>query len=240
MARRRASNVHIGAFSLALVLALFIWLAAHGSSSTQRGFDLPVVLRSLEDSLVVTDRSVDVVNIRVMGSHAALRNLSPDELEYNLDVSGAKPGEAEFEVDLSEFEQKLPRGARIVSRSPSLIQLRFERSGRKSVGVRADLEGDLPAGYRLIGVELEPPRVWLAGARSQVLRLREVVTEPIDLSALTESQSREVRLLLGGGTVWMEEPKPVTVRINIEAEPDPEVDPEAQAGGDADGSRGRG
>jgi YbbR domain-containing protein len=68
-------------------------------------------------------------------------------------------------------------------------------------------------------VSVEPPRVWLAGARSDVLRLSEVVTETVEVDGLEETEEREVRLSLGGGHVWMEEAKPVTVRIEIEAIP---------------------
>ena len=93
--------------------------------------------------------------------------------------------------------------------------------------IRADIEGQPPADYELLGVQVEPPRVWLAGARGDVLRLSEVVTEAIDISELTETTEREVRLSLGSGTVWMEESQPVKVKIEVAAKPPPEDDAEA-------------
>jgi hypothetical protein len=71
---------------------------------------------------------------------------------------------------------------------------------------------------------VDPPRVWLAGARGDVLRLSEVVTETIEVGGLVETTEREVRLSLGGGHVWMEESRPVTVRIEIKAVPEDEPD----------------
>jgi hypothetical protein len=54
------------------------------------------------------------------------------------------------------------------------------------------------------------------------MRLNEVVTEPIDISGLAASEKREVRLLLGGGTVWAEDNSPLQVEVRIEPDPVPE------------------
>ena len=53
---------------LALAIAIFLWGIASGTSNAERGFDIPVVLDRLPDSLVVTDQNTDSVNVRVMGS----------------------------------------------------------------------------------------------------------------------------------------------------------------------------
>ena len=74
------------------------------------------------------------------------------------------------------------------------------------------------------GIEILPPRVWLSGARSDVLRLREVVTETVDVAGASESLEREVRLSLGGGHVWVDQDEPITVRVQIDpVAPDPVV-----------------
>jgi len=227
MARRRKKNLRYAV--LAIVTSLMLWSIAHGSSSVERGYDIPVVFHDLPDTLVITDQSDEDINIRVMGSRVALRNLSPRKMEYVVDVSGAKPGRTVHEVDVSRLD--LPRGVRIVSRSPAQIDVRFEARGRRIVRVRPDLEGEPAQGFALTSVEVEPPRVWLTGARSRVARLSEVVTETIDVSGLEAPLERQVSLSLGSDHVWMEEAKPVTVRIGIEPVQ------RAQGGG---GSRGGG
>ena len=75
----------------------------------------------------VTEQNPAAVNVRIQASPATLRNLDPKTLHYPVDVAGAKPGDADFEVDVSRIN--LPRGARIVSRSPSRILLRLEPRG---------------------------------------------------------------------------------------------------------------
>lgn len=221
---RRGPGLRLG--FLALVIAMVLWGMAHGTSSIERGFDIPVVFNGISEKVVITEQSADMVNIRVVGSRAALRNVSVGKMEYPVEVSGGQPGPAVYEVDVTRIQ--LPRGARIVSRSPSRIEVKFERRGRKSVRVRPDLEGEPAPGFLLAGVEVDPARVWLVGARSEVLRLSEVVTETVVVSGLTAPEERQVRLSLGGGHVWMEDNRPVTVRIAIE--PAPEAESAAESG----------
>ena len=212
MARRRKKNLRYAV--LAIVISLILWSIAHGSSSVERGYDIPVVFHDLPDTLVITDQSDEEINIRVLGSRVDLRNLSPRKMEYVVDVSGAKAGSTLHEVDVSRLD--MPRGVRIVSRSPAQLDVRFEPRGRRIVRIRPDLEGEPAEGFVLTSVELEPPRVWLTGARSRVIRLSEVVTETIDVSGLEAPLERQVKLSLGSDHVWMEEDTPVTVRIGIE------------------------
>jgi len=225
---QRLSNLRPGALLLALTIAIVLWSITHTGTNIERAYDLQVELHELSEELVVTDQNPDAVNVRIMGSPAALRNIDTSKLRYLLDVSGSRPGDADFEVDVSRIA--LPRGARIVSRSPSRILLHFEPRGRKAVGVRVDLSGELAEGFVLEGVDVVPNHVWLTGARSQVLRLREVVTEPVDLSGLEADAEREVGLFLGAGNVWMEKHEPVKVvlRIGPQVVPPPES-PEAAA-----------
>ena len=213
---------------LAILIALVLWGMAHGSSSIERGFDLPVVIQGLSDRLVVTDLSADVVNIRVLGSRAALRDIKPADLEYLVAVADAKPGIAVYEVDLTAIDARLPRNVRIVSRSPASLEVKLEIRSRKSVKVRPDVEGEPATGFVLTSVEVIPPRVWVQGARGDVLRLSEVVTETIDINGLDRPTEREAKLSFGAGRVWKEESTPVKVKLQIDPVPPPAPPPAAR------------
>ncbi len=227
MARRGARKFRTGL--LALAISMILWGIAHGSSSIERGLDVPVSFHNLPDDLVVTGQSADQVNIRVRGSRSALRNLQPAKLEYVLDAAGAKSGLSVYEVDASRLD--LPRGVNPVSRSPASLEVEFELRGRRSVRIRADAEGEPAAGFLIGEIVVDPPRVWLTGARSEVMRLTEVVTETIEVSGADAPIDREVRLSLGGGHVWMEENQPVRVKIPIEPVEGAKVEADQKGGG---------
>jgi YbbR domain-containing protein len=205
---------NVGYKVIAVAVAFLLWGVAHSTSSIERGFDVPMVLRGLPDDLVIVGQSATEVNVRIQGSRAALRNLSPADLEYPVEVSGAKPGILKVEVDPMPLE--LPRGARVVSRSPSVVDLTLARRGSKTVRLRADLSGEPAPNFRVAGVELDPPRVKVVGAQPEVLRLNEVLTETIDVSGATSDVVKEVSVALGGRNLWLEETKPVMARVRIE------------------------
>jgi YbbR domain-containing protein len=207
-------RIHFGTLLLSATIAMALWGMAHGTSSIDRGVDIPVIFDGVPDDLVIVGQSVDKVNLRVLGTRAALRNVNSDRLEYRIQVAGAKPGHAVFEVDPSLIE--LPRGVRAVSRSPAAIEVDFERRGRKAVRVRPDIVGDVAPGYKMGEVEVDPPRVWIAGARGEVMRLSVVMTEPVDVAGLSDPVERKVRLALANDYVWPEQDTTVTVRIPIE------------------------
>jgi YbbR domain-containing protein len=198
---------------LAAGVALLLWGVSHGTKPIERGFDAPMVLREVPENLIVTNQSTDAVNIRVKGSQAALRSLSVADIEYAVDLSGAKPGVTKHEVDTQSV--KLPRGAQIVSRSPSSIDFTLEPRGTKVVKVKADLAGEPAPGFVVAAVQLEPLRVRITGPQREVRRLKEVVTETIDVAGIDETLEREVRPVLVGPHVNLKEEKPIKVRIEV-------------------------
>jgi len=214
--------LRIGTLLLAWLIAMVIWGMAHGTSNIERGVDIPIVFDGVSEDLVLVDQSARAVNIRVLGSRAALRDVGPSKIEYRIDVSGAQRGEAVYEIDPGRIEEQLPSGARIVSRSPASLELRFARRGRKSVRVRADIVGDPAEGFTVAWVEVDPAYVWLTGDRREVLSMREAITETLEIRGVREPVEREVRLSLADH-VWMEEPRPVKVRVQVETLPQPDA-----------------
>ncbi len=220
MAKKRDSTR--GYLFVAVLIAMLLWGVAQGSSDSQEPFDVPVVFENVPDELVITDQNSDVINIRVQGSRAALRNVREERLAYVVDAGGARRGSADFDVPQEPIVP--PRGARVVSRSPSRLEVKFERRGTKVMNVRAEVSGEPAPGFRVAAVVVEPLRVRVTGARREVLRLSEAVTEIVDLSGLTETTERQVRLNLAGKNVWVEDPTDVTVRVEIEAEESEEAE----------------
>jgi YbbR domain-containing protein len=209
---------------MAIAISMVLWVIAHGERDSEQNFDISVALHGLPDDMVVTEQSNTEINIRVQGSRASLRNVTSTSMEYPVNLEGVKAGPAVYDVEASHIEA--PRGIKVVSRSPARIELAIEPRGRKNVRIRPDVEGDPADGFVAGDVVVDPERVWLTGARSDVLRLSEVVTETVELTGLAESLEKQVHLSLGGGHVWLEKDQPVTIRVQIDSMPEPEPEPE--------------
>jgi YbbR domain-containing protein len=87
-------------------------------------------------------------------------------------------------------------------------------------------------------IEVDPPRVWIAGSRAEVMGLSEIATEPLDVSGLQEAVERKVRLAPTSEHMWPEQDGPVTVRIAIEPAPPPADEPPAAGNSAAPARRG--
>lgn len=215
MARRRISSFRPGALILAFLIASFLWAVSQGQANQEHVFNVPIVLEAIPETLVITEQNADVLSIHVRGTAAELRNIEKDALSFPVDLSSSKRGVTTINIPSPPVD--LPRGVSTTQIAPSQITIRLDSKARKSVTVRPDIEGEPAEGFRLKDLRVVPSRVWLAGARSQVLKLEEVVTQPIVLTGLETSEEREVRLYLGSGSVWKEDDEPVKIVIEIEA-----------------------
>jgi len=221
---------------VALLVAAVLWAAVQGSASIEESIDLPIELQGVPESLVVVDQSALEVNLRIKGSRAALRGARRDLKSYPISLEGIEANmEARFPVTREGL--LLPRGAEVVARSPSTVLIHTEQVVRKKVPVRADVVGTPPEGYRLVKVNVEPRQVVLAGARSSIRRLREVLTERVDVSDIKETTTREAPLAFGGSLVWRaaEDDTPVKVLIELEGPPETPADESAAAAGSTSG-----
>jgi YbbR domain-containing protein len=221
---------------IAVLVAAVLWAAVQGSSTVEESLDLPIVLENRPDDLVVVGQSAVEVNLRLVGSRAALRAARRDLSTYPISLEGLSPGEARFPVNNEALQ--LPTGASVAARAPSTVVLQTEPVVRKKVPVRADVVGTPAPGYKVLAIEVKPAQVTLAGARSSIRRLREVMTERIDLNDIQESFERPIPLAFGGSLVWRaeEDSEPVVIHIEIEAPEkpgelqEPEIDEESAAG----------
>ena len=205
---------------IALLIAVVLWSTAQGFRSVEQGLDLPIAIENVPPDLVVISRSVDEINVRIKGSLAAVRSAKKQLVHYPISLQGAKPGQRTYPV--TDDRLSLPRGARILARSPSTVVLEIESVTTKRVPVRVDVVGEPPEGYRIASVSVEPAKVRLEGARKIVRQLREVVTDRVDVSRLRETTVQEVPLLLGVPYVWRageERGKPVRVEVHVERLP---------------------
>jgi hypothetical protein len=201
---------------VALLIACVLWAAAQGVTDVEQSFDIPVQVEKVPESLVVIEESAHEINLRVMGSRAALRQVAKNVQHYAVSFEGAKPGESRLAVNKEQIT--LPRGARIVASSPSTLVFALESVSSKIVPVRADLVGELPTGLLLRRVTIEPKDIAITGARSAVRNVSEVVTDRVDLSTIRETTTLESPVSLGFPHVWRKDQSGTPIRVKIEIE----------------------
>ena len=131
------------------LIALVLWGVAHGSSSIERGFDIPIVIRRI---CPTTSWSSDQSARR--GEHPRAREprRAARHRSRQTRVPRRRVGRAAAATrcsrSISRRSRRCPRGARIVSRSPAESRGQV-RAARPQVGEgAADLDGRAGAGLR--------------------------------------------------------------------------------------------
>jgi YbbR domain-containing protein len=217
----RALFENLGLKLMSLLVAIVLWAAAQGFQSVDLSLDLPISLEDVPDDLVVVDQSVSEVNVMLQGSRAAVRWAKEDLQRFPISLAGRKPGRAQqFLVDPKELD--VPRGAEIVARSPSMVELHIEPVIRKRVRISSDVVGSPPEGYALGRVTATPAEILLEGARDRLRRLTQISTKAVDLSELRETTTLEVPLAFPTGYIWRaNDAPPILIEIAIRPPDEP-------------------
>ena len=198
---------------VALVVAIVLWSATQGFRAVDASVDLEVEFQDQPSDLVIVGQPAREVNFKISGSRWAVHRAKTLR-KYSISLAGAKAGdEVPFKINPDRLD--LPRGAKILAFSPSTIEVKLDAIVEKAVRVRADVTGELPPGLKLEGVEVEPSVVNLLGARTVLNSLREVTTEPLDLSEFRSTAPRQVPLVIGRNNVWPADQKNATVRVLV-------------------------
>lgn len=176
LGRRLRQNLLLRVFSLAFAIGLWGFVNL-GERDAEKTLVVPIVLRNVPDSLVVTNQQTNVVDVRLRGSRTLLGTLDERRQGIELDLSNVRPGRTEFKIDESRLT--LPRGVQTIRVSPSQIALEVDRLVERSTPVVLDFEGDPPEGFRVVESQVEPRRVTAIGPAAVVDRLAEVHTERV-------------------------------------------------------------
>ena len=209
-----SSDTGLKLFSLLFAVGLWLFVNA-GQKATEKSLTVPVEVRNLPADLMVISPGPGQVEVRVAGPPALLSTLDPDYLKVVLDLDGAHPGTSTFKLSAAFFNP--PRGIRIARISPSVINLKLETKGERSLPVSVRLGAKPPAGYKIVRMETAPETVRVLGPANAVIRMTSVETAPVELEAAKGQFTRVVRLASADESVTFS-PERVTVTFVMEEE----------------------
>lgn len=111
---------------ISLLIALILWITILG----RRDF---VVSRKMEvelvtaAGLVVKEQSVDQIKIKVSGPRTALRRFVENGVSQVVTIDLAQRPEGVFVVDIPRSKVDLPFGVKLLSMTPSNIEVKLEK-----------------------------------------------------------------------------------------------------------------
>ena len=173
---------------IALAVAIGLWFAVAGqrTPSTVRLRNVQLEFQ-LPNEMEISNDPRREIDITVSGNVQALENINRRELVARVDLREQRPGDRVVQLTTKTIAIDLPSGVQIVKIEPNTVPLRLEPSVEREVDVEARREGNLPEGYELYGVTINPPRIRVRGPASHVHNLQKAMTETIPLEGRRES-----------------------------------------------------
>jgi YbbR domain-containing protein len=198
---------------LSVALAFAVWLYVNSQGQVTVNFAVPIEAVGLSPDLVLSDMSEATADVRVEGRENALARLTSRHIHAYLDLSEIQPGDQW--VSLAAGDVNVAQPVQVTQVTPRQVRVKVAKRVTRAVQVVADVSGSPAAGRKVTAIEVEPPEVTVTGAEDAFKGLSRLSTAPVDLSGLSESIRREVRLDLRGRDLEVLEGKPVYVRITL-------------------------
>jgi YbbR domain-containing protein len=200
---------------ISLVFALILWMFIMGERRLEVGYPVPLHLQNIPETLMVANEVTSLVDVRISGPRTLLMKVNPNDMAIGVDLTDLKPGVTTFK----RLEERLniPSGLRVTRLSPSFVDIKLERIREKRVPIKVLLTGEPIEGFRVSGLKAVPERALVEGAESELKRVAEVTTEPVDLDGVNESFSLIVPLLHDGIYTRFKDEKTTEIMVEIEA-----------------------
>lgn len=170
----------------------------------------------LPDGVSIDALTVEPQNVFVSGNEEALEAVAKAGVELDLSDVYADT-KKEFTVRLFDYEGNIIESSELKA-YPEKVTLDIKARAvdvQKTVPIQAELTGSLANGIQVDRVTVEPATAIVEGSPETVAKIKEVKTEPIDLSKIKETTSFNVKLV--GKHLQQEQRVAVTIHVSAEA-----------------------
>lgn len=182
-------------FLWALVLSISVWVAAVTSADPDetRALSSPVPVQVIgqDPGLVISGEIPTEVEVTLRAPHSVwnIIDADPQIVQVILDLSGLSSGEHNLDLQI----QVDARPVQIVSVTPRTITFTLETLATQSFSVDLSLAGETAIGYQVGEVSLDPVEVVVAGAQSQVEKVKRVRAS-VNLNGIRENFDQTLRV----------------------------------------------
>jgi len=169
-------NWQLKVLSLLLALVLWIILIPEEKTFAEKNLTVNLELVNIPLELEVLEPPDTRLNLKIRARKRLINDLRPESFSAQLDMSRASIYQQEYLIDASMI--KAPAKVEIVSFSPAYVHVKLERTKKLEMEVVPTIIGRPPDGYRLVGVEINPTKVMVAGPESKVRARDKVIHQP--------------------------------------------------------------
>ena len=203
---------------VSFVLVAVLWGLITGQQRAELWLTIPLEYRNMPQNLEIAGDPTNRVEVGIRGPRGMIAGITPEQVRAHVDLSRCPMGSNNFHLTAENV--RTPLGTEIIKINPGAVRVRLDEVKSRSVPVRTNFVGTLPAPLRLKSVFIEPSALMLQGPESTLARVQEITTERIDLSRIRGSGRISVGVEIYSPYLRLapNQPSKVNVEITLEKE----------------------
>ncbi len=200
---------------LSLLIATGLWLAiSQDQEPAEVAVRVPIEFRDVPQGLEISSATIPEAQIRVRGPERLIRNLRSTDVQAELELWDAKPGERTFDLTAQQIHHQ--RELNIVQVVPGQVQISFDTQLTRDVEIRPRVTGTFLAGEQISKVLVDPKRVTVTGPRHHVELMDAASTDLVDASGTRTQATFVTNVYVADALVQVVQPTPVRVTVVME------------------------
>lgn len=194
------------------LIALVIWTFVQGSENIEKNVVITVSIK-VPEGFIVKDGSERHLSATIVGPSAIVEKTQNSDLQANINLAEVDTGSTEIEVDTTDISD-LDSRLKVTIKNPS-ISLFIDKKIKKQVPIREILQGYVSPGFKVESVQIDPQILTIEGAKSELENIQFVQTDPIDISGLEATTTKNVFLVKSTSLSVIYSVKKVNVSIVV-------------------------
>jgi YbbR domain-containing protein len=190
---------NLGLKIASVLLSIVLWIFVTSRGQSEMSIDVPLEFTNIPVGLEMVNHNVKMVTLTIKGHEGLIKNLRPSDVRVSVDLSKAKKGEGIYYIQRDEI--RMPHGLTVTSIEPSVLKVFTAETVTKIVRVVPVVAGEPEKGYHIRAIEVSPQTVIIEGVISEISRISNLKTEPVDVTGANEAVTQDTKLDLAGRNI---------------------------------------
>jgi len=190
---------NLGLKIAAVLLSIVLWLFVTSRGQSEISIDVALEFKNIPSGLEMVNHSMKTISLSIKGQERLIKNIKPSDIMVSVDLSKARKGEGIYYINREDI--KLPHAITVTNINPSSVKVMTEETVSKTVKVSPVITGEPERGFYIKSVDVVPQYVVIEGTQSEIIKVGNIKTEPLDITGFNESFSQDLKLDLTGRNI---------------------------------------
>lgn len=187
---------NIGLKIASVLLSIFLWVFVTSRGLSEMSLDIPLEFKNIPAGLELVSQSAKAVSLNIKGQERLIKDIRSSDIRVYIDLNKAKKGEGVYYLNKDNIKQ--PHMVNVINITPSYVKVLLDETITKTVPVKPVVIGTPESGFYVKSIDVIPKTVVIEGVRSELKKMYNLKTDPIDITGVSETFSHNVKLDMTG------------------------------------------